>query len=92
MELGDASVRGSLAGSFLAPDMHVRWEAPAASASGTVDCSRDANCFTCAAPTLDVAGTLLLRPPPLEAIKSAVSQVLPLFLSCIFSPSIYSCL
>ena len=75
MELGDASVRGTLAGSFLAPDMHMRWEAPAASASGSVDFSRDANCFTCRAPAVDVSGTLLLRPPSLEAIKSAVSQV-----------------
>lgn len=75
MELGDSSVHGSMQGSFLAPDLHMRWEAPAASASGTAEFSRDANRFTCRAPALDVSGALFLRPAPFDAMKAAISQV-----------------
>ena len=77
-ELGDSSVHGSMAGSFLAPDLHVRWEAPAASASGTANFSRDANRFTCRAPSLDVSGALFLRPAPFDAVKAVLTQARPL--------------
>lgn len=73
-ELGDSSVQGTMAGSFLAPDLHMRWEAPAVAASGTADFSRDANRFTCRAPSLDVSGALFLRPPPFDAVKAVLTQ------------------
>ncbi|CAL8466123.1 g5659 [Coccomyxa elongata] len=73
-ELGDSSVQGTMAGSFLAPDLHMRWEAPAVAASGTADFSRDANRFTCRAPSLDVSGALFLRPPPFYAVKAVLTQ------------------
>lgn len=75
MELGDASVAGTMEGSFLAPDMHMAWEAPAAAASGSVDLSRDANSFTCRAPALDISGALLLKPAPIDAVKTVLTQV-----------------
>lgn len=75
MELGESSVRGTMAGSMLAPDLHMRWEAPAASASGSADFSREANRFTCRAPSLDVSGALFLRPPPFDAVKAVLTQV-----------------
>ena len=75
MEVGDASVAGTMEGSFLAPDMHMSWEAPAAAASGSVDLSRDANSFTCRAPALDVSAALLLKPAPIDALKTVLTQV-----------------
>jgi hypothetical protein len=75
MELGESSARGSMQGSFLAPDLSMTWEAPAASASGTAEFSRDASRFTCRAPSLDVSGTLFLRPPPFESMKAVITQV-----------------
>jgi hypothetical protein len=87
-ELGDSSVHGSMAGSFLAPDIHVRWEAPAASASGTADFSRDANRFTCRAPSLDVSGALFLRPAPFDAVKAVLTQACPYILTLPFILSI----
>jgi hypothetical protein len=75
MEVGDTSVAGTMEGSFLAPDMHMSWEAPAAAASGSVDLSRDANSFTCRAPALDVSAALLLKPAPIDALKTVLTQV-----------------
>ena len=75
MEVGDASVAGTMEGSFLAPDMHLSWEAPAAAASGSVDLSRDANSFTCRAPALDISAALLLKPAPINALKTVLTQV-----------------
>ncbi len=76
MEVGNASVAGTMEGSFLAPDMHMAWEAPAAAASGSVDLSRDANSFTCRAPALDVSAALLLKPAPIDALKNVFTQVI----------------
>ena len=75
MELGDASLAGTMEGSFLAPDMHMSWEAPAAAASGSVDLSRDSNSFTCRAPAVDVSAALLLKPAPIDAVKTVLTQV-----------------
>ena len=70
MELGVASLAGTMEGSFLAPDMHLSWEAPEAAASGSVDLSRDSNSFTCRAPAVDVSASLLLKPAPIDAVKT----------------------
>ena len=75
MELGDASLVGTMEGSFLAPDMHLSWEAPEAAASGSVDLSRDSNSFTCRAPAVDVSASLLLKPAPIDAVKTVLTQV-----------------
>lgn len=75
MELGNASLAGTMEGSFLAPDMHMSWEAPAAAASGSVDLSRDSNSFTCRAPAVDVSAALLLKPAPIDAVKTVLTQV-----------------
>ena len=75
MELGDASVAGVMEGSFLSPDMHLTWEAPAAAASGSADLSRDSNSFTCRAPAVDVSASLLLKPAPFDAVKTVLTQV-----------------
>ena len=75
MELGDASVAGTMEGSFLAPDMHLSWEAPEAAASGSMDLSRDSNSFTCRAPAVDVSAALLLKPAPIDAVKTVLTQV-----------------
>ncbi len=75
MELGVASLAGTMEGSFLAPDMHLSWEAPEAAASGSVDLSRDSNSFTCRAPAVDVSASLLLKPAPIDAVKTVLTQV-----------------
>ncbi len=75
MELGVASLVGTMEGSFLAPDMHMTWEAPEAAASGSVDLSRDSNSFTCRAPAVDVSAALLLKPAPIDAVKTVLTQV-----------------
>lgn len=66
---------GTMEGSFLAPDMHMSWEAPEAAASGSVDLSRDSNSFTCRAPAVDVSAALLLKPAPIDAVKTVLTQV-----------------
>ena len=75
MELGVASLVGTMEGSFLAPDMHLTWEAPEAAASGSVDLSRDSNSITCRAPAVDVSAALLLKPAPIDAVKTVLTQV-----------------
>ncbi|KAK9840821.1 hypothetical protein WJX81_007219 [Elliptochloris bilobata] len=72
--LGEASVRGRMKGSQLAPEISATWAAPAAGASGTAALSREATRFTCQAPALEASGTLFLRPPPLHAMKDVVTQ------------------
>ena len=75
--LGEARVTGRMEGSQLAPEITATWAARAAEASGTAALSRDAMRFTCQAPALEASGTLFLRPPPLHAMKSVVTQARP---------------
>ena len=66
--------RGVMEGSFLAPDLAISWAAPAASASGTARFQRDATRLTVRAPTVDLSAALLLRPPPLDALRRVTTQ------------------
>lgn len=74
LELGEASAAGVMEGSFLAPDLAISWAAPAASASGTARFQRDATRLTVRAPTVDLSAALLLRPPPLDALRRVTTQ------------------
>ena len=50
-------------------------QAPEAAASGSVNLSRDSNSFTCRAPAVDVSASLLLKPAPIDAVKTVLTQV-----------------
>lgn len=70
---------GRMEGSQLAPEISATWAARCAEASGTAALSRDAMRFTCQAPALEASGALFLRPPPLHAVKTVVTQARPAF-------------
>lgn len=77
--LGEASMTGRMEGSQLAPEISATWAARGAEASGTAALSRNAMRFTCQAPALEASGALFLRPPPLHAVKTVVTQARPRF-------------
>ena len=72
--LGKGTVKGSLAGSLMAPDLRTTWDLPEANASGSLEVSRETTKVTCKAPALDVSAALHVVPPDMEAVKKAVTQ------------------
>lgn len=74
LPIGAASVEASLIGSLMTPTVDVRWAAPQAEASGTLQFTRPAITVGVKTPGLDVSGTIDTVYPPIEQALAARSQ------------------
>jgi hypothetical protein len=71
---GAAALRATMRGSHLAPVIDVEYELPNVAAVGRARLTREATHATLRSPHLDAAATAHLRPPPLAAVRAAVTQ------------------
>lgn len=74
LPVGRASMEASLVGSLLTPTVDVRWAAPQAEASGTMQFTRPAITVGVKTPGLDVAATVETVYPPWEVALAARTQ------------------
>ena len=81
MTLGPASLEASMQGTGMAPEIKALWQVPAAQATGSALLNIDSTKITCNAPSLDLSAIMHVRPPPMEALKNARTQVQPVLQS-----------
>lgn len=63
-------------GTGMAPEIKALWQVPAAQATGSALLNIDSTKITCKAPSLDLSAVMHVRPPPMDALKNARTQVL----------------
>ena len=84
--LGRGTVKGSLKGSLMAPDLKTAWTLPEANATGGLEVSRETTRVTCKAPALDVSAALHVVPSDIEEMKKAITQAQVTALAAPVSP------
>lgn len=72
--VGHADLAATMRGSQLAPTIDVDFKLPTPRATGCLQLTREATRLTLSSPWADASGVLHLQPPPLEAVKAAVTQ------------------